>query len=100
MHPHSRMHIHVHMPLTQTHAAQSPRHAVACWDMQASTHTCFPLILTWLESWLPPGGGGEKKQRKQGYQSEGPARGFERRDLGMVLRLAIAEAEAAQTGTG
>lgn len=90
------MHIHVHM-LTQAHAVQTPRHAGACWDRQASAHACFPLILTWLESWLPPGE--ERKQRRQDYQSEASARGFEHKDAGMVLKLVNVQAESAQTGT-
>lgn len=61
MHPFSRMHTHGHM-LAQAHVVQTD----TCWDMHARAHTCFLLILTWLESWLPPGE--EKKRGQEGCQ--------------------------------
>lgn len=54
------------------------------------TNLAGELATTW---------GGEKEQRRQDYQSEAPARGFEHKDVGMGLKLAIVEAESAQTGT-
>lgn len=97
MHPHSRMHIHVHM-LTQAHAVETPQtrgHMLGYAGKRThvlsfDTNLAGELATTW---------GGEKEQRRQDYQSEAPARGFEHKDVGMGLKLAIVEAESAQTGT-
>lgn len=97
MHFHSRVHIHVHM-LTQAHAAETPPRHAGTWDMQASAHTCFPLILTWLESWLPPGEERKSKEDRTIRVRLLPE-GLSIRIVGMGLKLAIVEAESAQTGT-
>lgn len=53
---------------TCTHADTGTRcpdgHTDTCWGMHASAHTCFPWILTWLESWLPPGEERKSKEDK------------------------------------
>ena len=90
-------HAHAHMHAdTSTHTLSRQTDTDACWDMHARPHTCFPSILTWLESWLPPG-----EERKSKEERAIRVRLLPRcLSSGTILRMAIVEAEPAQTGSG